>query len=98
MFRVVLADDHPVVRSGIRNQLAQYPDIYVVGEASNSEEALRLVGDTQPEVALLDCRPPGGLNGIAVAQRIRTAGWPTRVVALSAYPNNPDIRKAVRAQ
>jgi len=85
MITVVLADDHPVVRAGIRNELAQYEDIAVVGEAADSEEVLLLVGQTQPSVALLDCRLPGGLDGITVARRIHSAGWPTRVIALSAY-------------
>ncbi len=85
MISVVLADDHPVVRSGIRNELARYHDIAVVGEAAGSEETLRLIDETRPGVALLDCRLPGGLDGIAVARRMQAAGWPTRVIALSAY-------------
>ena len=89
MISVVVADDHPVVRAGIRNELARQPDLAVAGEAADSEEALRLVGETRPEVALLDCRLPGGLDGIAVAQRMRAAGWPTR-----SLPSAPTMKQS----
>lgn len=81
---VVLADDHPVVRSGIRMLLEQVPDIAVVGEASDGFEALRLVEDLIPDVLLLDMEMPG-LGGVDVARRLRASGSPVRILALSAY-------------
>jgi len=56
--RVVLADDHPVVRAGIRNMLNDVPDIEVIGEAGNGSEALHLVEDLAPDVLLLDMEMP----------------------------------------
>lgn len=82
--RIVLADDHPVVRRGIRSMLEKADDLAVVGEAGNGEEALALVEALRPDVLLLDMEMPG-LNGVAVARRLRDEASPTRVLALSAH-------------
>ena len=82
--RVVLADDHPVVRSGIRSMLEKAPDIDIVGEANNGAEALRLVQELAPHVLLLDMEMPG-LTGAEVARQLKAGGSPVRVLALSAY-------------
>jgi len=82
--RVVLADDHPVVRSGIRSMLEKAPDIDIVGEANNGAEALRLVQELAPHVLLLDMEMPG-LTGAEVARQLKASGSPVRVLALSAY-------------
>lgn len=82
--RVVLADDHPVVREGIRNRLEKEPDILVVGEAGDGEEALSLVEELQPDVLLLDMELPG-LTGVEVARRLKGTSSPVRILALSAY-------------
>jgi DNA-binding NarL/FixJ family response regulator len=81
---VVLADDHPMVRAGIRNLLNKAPDILVVGEASDSAEALRLAKDLTPDVLLLDMEMPV-LKGIEVARMLRAVDSPVRILALSAY-------------
>ena len=88
--RVLLADDHPVVRSGIRNLLEQEPDIVVIGEASHGAEALRMVQDLKPDVLLLDVEMPG-LNGVEVARRLRAEGSPVRILGLSAYDDRQYI-------
>ncbi len=82
--RVLLADDHPPLRLGLRVLLDRQPDIAVVAEAENGEEALEKILALQPDVAVLDCRLPG-LSGPAVAQEIQRRGLPVHVLALSAY-------------
>ncbi len=89
--RVVIADDHPVMRDGIRNLLDKAIDIKVVGEAGNGVEALRLVDEMTPDVLLLDMELPG-LKGVEVAQRLQTSGAAVRILALSAYDDQEYIR------
>ncbi len=82
--RIILADDHPLIRAGIRRFLEAQPDLNIVAEASNGEEALRLVRELEPDVLVLDMEMPN-LDGLDVAQRIRAEGLPVRILALSAY-------------
>ncbi len=89
---VVLVDDHPVVRAGIRNLLEKAHDIVVVGEASNGTEALRLVKDLSPDVLLLDMEMPG-LSGNEVAQQLQKLGIPTPILALSAHDDKQYIQE-----
>ena len=84
MIRVVLVDDHPVVRSGIRGLLEQADDINVVGEASTGEEAISLLENMAVDVILLDVEMPG-MNGIEVAKHLTEIGASAKVLALSAY-------------
>ncbi len=88
--RVVLADDHAIIRSGIRSLLNKAPDIEVVGEASTGVEALRLVRELAPDVLLLDMEMPE-MNGLEVARQLRAAGSPVRILALSAYDDKQYI-------
>lgn len=82
--RVMLVDDHALVREGIRQLLEREPDIVVLGEAERGDLALELLDHLQPDVVLLDIRMPG-MGGIETTQRIR-ADFPTiRVLILSAY-------------
>ena len=90
MIRVVLADDHPIVRSGIRNLLEQARDIEVVGEANDGTEALRLVQELAPDVLLLDMEMPG-LTGTEVTRRLRDALPSVHILALSAYDDKQYI-------
>ena len=84
MIRVLIVDDHPVVRNGLQGFLNAQPDLVVVGDASDGEEALRQVEALRPDVVLLDgCLP--GLDGPAVAAAIRERYPEVRVLALSAY-------------
>ncbi len=89
--RVVIADDHPVMRDGIRNLLDKAIDIEVAGEAGNGVEALRLVEELKPDVLLLDMELPG-LKGVEVAQRLQASGATVRILVLSAYDDQEYIR------
>lgn len=88
--RVMLTDDHPIVRRGIRHLLEKAPDILVVGEAGCGEEALRLAEELAPDVMLLDMEMPG-MNGIEVARRLRAKKSPVCVLALSAHDDEQYI-------
>ncbi|GBD19357.1 Oxygen regulatory protein NreC [bacterium HR27] len=81
--RVLLADDHPVVRVGLRALLEGEPDIRVVGEAGSADEAVELVRELQPDVAVLDISMPG--NGLEALRRIATLGLPTRILILTVH-------------
>ncbi|MEJ2706028.1 MAG: response regulator transcription factor [Anaerolineales bacterium] len=90
--RVLLVDDHPVVRAGIRNLLERAPDIKIVGEASDGEEALKMVEELNPDVMLLDMEMPG-INGSEVAQQLQKAKSPVRILALSAHDDKQYIQE-----
>jgi len=82
--RVVIADDHPITRAGLRSTLEALPDIAVVGEASDGVEALRLAKELVPDVLLLDVEMPR-MTGVEVAEKLKAMDSPVRVLALSAY-------------
>jgi DNA-binding NarL/FixJ family response regulator len=90
--RVLLADDHPVVREGLRGMLDAEPDIEVVGEAASGPEAVVLAGRLEPDVILMDLRMPGG-DGVEAIGRL--AG--VTVVVLTTYDSDADILRAVEA-
>ncbi len=94
--RVVLADDHKLVRCGIRALLQGCPDIRVVGEAQDGREVLRLIARLRPDVALVDVTMPN-LNGLDAADRIAIAFPPVRVVMLSMSSAEDAVLRALRA-
>jgi DNA-binding NarL/FixJ family response regulator len=94
--RVVLADDHPVVRNGIRHLLEKVVDIEVLGEASTGGEALKLVQELKPDILLLDMEMPD-LNGREVAAKLQQIGSPVKVLALSAYDDPVYIRELLES-
>ncbi|WP_432079588.1 response regulator, partial [Streptomyces sp. YPW6] len=96
MIRVLLADDHPVVREGLRGMLDAEPDLTVVGEASSGPRAEALCAELLPDIVLMDLRMPGG-GGVASIRRIRAAALPCRVVVLTTYESDGDILRAVEA-
>lgn len=94
--RVLLADDHPATRLGLRVLLEQAADVAVVGEAGDGEQALTLLEALQPNVVVLDCEMPG-LTGIEAAQEIRRRRPAARVLALSAYDSEYYVRGMLEA-
>ncbi len=89
--RVVLADDHDVVRQGLKRYLDRVPEIEVVGEARDGLEALKSVKDLQPDVLLLDIEMPV-MDGIEVARQLQQANIQVRILILSAYDDQEYIR------
>ncbi|SEB14895.1 response regulator transcription factor [Leifsonia sp. 21MFCrub1.1] len=96
MIRIVLADDHPVVREGIRGMLQGYDDIEVVGQAGSGPEAVALVAALAPDLVLMDLRMPGG-DGVEATRTIVAAHPATRVVVLTTYETDQDILRAIEA-
>ena len=94
--RVVLADDHPALRLGLRVLLDREPDIAVIGEADNGTTALEMSQTLAPDVLVLDCQMPG-MDGAAVAGELARQGIATHVLALSAYDDDRYIAGMVRA-
>lgn len=93
--RVVLADDHPALRAGIRAVLEASGQIEVIAEASGGEEALRLVRRMEPNVLLLDMEMPD-LDGVEVAERLAAEAHPTRVLAFSAYDDRAYVTRMLQ--
>lgn len=96
MIRILLADDHPVVREGLRGMLGAEPDLTVVGEASSGPQAEALCAELSPDIVLMDLRMPGG-GGVESIGRIRAAGLSCRVIVLTTYETDTDILRAVEA-
>lgn len=94
--RVLLADDHPVVRGGVRALLEEEDDIEVVGEAAGGYEALELVASLQPDILLLDMEM-GDLNGVEVAKRLGRTRSGCKVLALSAHDDRHYIYSLLNA-
>lgn len=94
--RVLIAEDHAVVREGTREILARDPGLEVVGEAEDGNQALQLAIALSPDVVVLDLRLPG-LSGIEVAQRLQTLLPKTRTLVLSAYDDDEYVLAAMDA-
>ncbi|GJD50050.1 Transcriptional regulatory protein DegU [Methylobacterium crusticola] len=94
--KIVLADDHPIFLAGMRGLLEGVPDLAVVGEAATGGRALRLIAETQPDVAVLDVSMPE-MHGIAVAKQLAAEASPVRVLMLSAHDDRTYVRQALGA-
>ncbi len=93
--RLLLADDHGVLRAGLRALLDGQPDLEVVGEADTADEALRLARELRPNIALVDVRMPGG--GLAAARRMKQDAPELGVLILSQYDDPTYLRDALAA-
>ena len=94
--RVLIADDHPLFRDGMRGLLATQPDMEVVGEATTGEEAVRLVGELQPDVVLMDVKMPGG-GGIEATRRLLAIDPGVRVLVVTMFEDDATVFTAMRA-
>jgi len=92
--RVLLVDDHPIIRSGIKMLLEQAPDIVVVGETDRGDDVVGLVNRLHPDVLLLDMEMPGK-SGVDVARELQSAGSAVRILVLSAYDDDEYISSLI---
>ena len=96
--RILLCDDHAVVRAGLLALLGGEPDIDVVGEAGSGEEAVALAAQLTPDVVLMDLQLGSGIDGVEATRRIATAGaGAVNVLVLTTYDTDADITRAIEA-
>src|SRR6476620_11147724 len=96
MIRILVVDDHPVVRAGLVMMLGTQADMQVVGEAGDGQEAVAQATTHRPDVVLMDLEMPG-LNGVQAIQRITAERPDTRILVLTAYDTDERILQAVQA-
>jgi DNA-binding NarL/FixJ family response regulator len=96
MTKVLLVDDHPVVREGLRGMIEAEDDLTVVGEAGSGAEAIAMAESLRPDVILMDLRMPD-IDGVTATERILAALPSTRIVVVTTYESDTDILRAVEA-
>jgi DNA-binding NarL/FixJ family response regulator len=94
--RVLLVDDDPLVRAGLRLMLGGAPGIEIAGEAADGEEVLPLTERTAPDVVLMDIRMPG-MDGLTATERLRTRPGPPEVIVLTTFDADEHVLRALRA-
>ena len=94
--RMIIIDDHPVVREGLRGMLTSQPDFDVVGDAADGVDGVELIATLQPDVALMDLRMPR-LDGVGAIEAIRRRGLAARVLVLTTFDSDADIVRAIQA-
>ena len=94
--RIVLADDHDLVRSSLKASLKRFPDFAIIGEARDGQQALDLVGELKPDILICDIRMPG-IDGIKVAFEIKKSSPGTRMLMLSAYGDDEYVAELIKA-
>jgi DNA-binding NarL/FixJ family response regulator len=96
VIRLLLIDDHQIVREGLRAMLAMRADIMITGEAGDGAGALELIRRLAPDIALLDLEMPG-LDGVGLLQAMQQEGLTTRIIVLTAYGSDEHILRAIQA-
>lgn len=96
VIRILIADDHPVVRAGLEGMLSRQPDMEVVGEAGDGAEGVRMSENLKPDVVLMDLRMPT-LDGVAATQEIKARRPEINILVLTTYDSDADILRAVEA-
>ena len=94
--RLLIADDHPVVRDGLSNMFARDPEFEVLGEAADGSEAVRLAQALQPDVILMDLRMPR-MDGLTAISELARRGVPARVLVLTTYDTDSHVLPAIEA-
>jgi DNA-binding NarL/FixJ family response regulator len=94
--KIYLADDHPVVRQGMRSLIESEPGLMIVGEADNGLEVIRNIDQLKPDIALMDIVMPG-ISGLEVTRQIKERAFHTRVVILSMYSDESYVMEALKA-
>ncbi|GAB4578503.1 MAG: response regulator transcription factor [Anaerolineales bacterium] len=97
MIRILIVEDDWAAREGLCDYLGDVADFEVVGVAQNGQDALDLLAIHEPDVVVLDVRLPGTLSGLKIAEEIQARGWPTRVLAFSAYADVETVEALLRA-
>ena len=92
--RLVIADDHDLMRRGVRDLLSNFAEWEIVGEASQGEDALQRINQLQPDVAILDFSMPG-MNGAEVAQAVAMTAPSTRIIILTMHDSDATLRQIV---
>jgi two-component system, NarL family, response regulator LiaR len=95
--RLVLVDDHHVVRQGLRTYLGSFPDLEIVGEVASGEEVLRHIELWLPDVVVMDLLMPGGMDGIQTIRRVRQLTPHTQIIALTSYTDDARVIAVLRA-
>ncbi len=93
--QILLVDDHPIVRQGIRSLLSSYPDFHLVGEAASVAEALAWIQRRQADLVLLDIRMPDG-SGLQVLRAIRATAYPTKVLIITSFDDDEYVLEALQ--
>ncbi len=96
MIRVLVVDDHPIVRQGLRSYLSSREGIEVVGDAGDGEAAVALVGELRPDVVLMDLVMPG-MGGLAAIRAVADLGGGTRILVLTSFSSEDQVLPAIRA-
>lgn len=96
VIRILIADDHPVVRAGLASMLATYPDLEVVGSVPDGNQTIAALVKKQVDILLLDLRMPA-LNGIETLRALKQLKSPPRVIVLTSYESDEDVYEAIRA-
>src|SRR5258708_12988539 len=94
--RVLVADDHPIVRHGIIANVKPQPDMIVVAEAGDGVEALALIKEALPDVVLLDLRMPR-MDGLDVLAEVKTSRLPCKVIIMTTFDSEEDVQRAMKA-
>jgi two-component system, NarL family, response regulator NreC len=96
LVRIIIADDHPFMRTGLRHVLEEHPEFRIVGEAADGREAVQMVVDAKPDVAILDVAMPN-LNGIEAARQISESAPQVAIIVLSMHSDEAYVFRALKA-
>src|SRR5687768_10739348 len=94
--RILLADDHEIVRAGVRMLVDAQDDMGVVGEAGNGEDAIKLAAELNPDVIVMDISMPG-LNGLKATKRIKQANPKTKILTLTRHTDDGYLQQLIKA-